>query len=90
MVAPRLSADAARAGDELADYAAAGVERLILAPTGADWERGYRLGAGAPSPAARVEVRYPAPVAADVGGAAQCRRSVWHLLQARCERCPLR
>jgi alkanesulfonate monooxygenase SsuD/methylene tetrahydromethanopterin reductase-like flavin-dependent oxidoreductase (luciferase family) len=45
VVAPRLSADAARAGDELADYAAAGVERLILAPTGADWERGYRLAA---------------------------------------------
>jgi hypothetical protein len=45
VVAPRLSADVVRAGDELADYAAAGVERLILAPTGGDWEHGYRLAA---------------------------------------------
>ena len=45
VVAPRLSAGAARARDELAGYAAAGVERLILAPTGADWEHGYRLAA---------------------------------------------
>jgi len=45
VVAPSLSADAARARTELAGYAAAGVERLILAPTGADWELGYRLAA---------------------------------------------
>lgn len=45
VVAPSLSADAARAGAELADYAAAGAERVILAPTGPDWERGYRLAA---------------------------------------------
>ena len=45
VVAPSLSTDVARAGTELADYAAAGVERVILAPTGADWELGYRLAA---------------------------------------------
>jgi hypothetical protein len=45
VVAPTLSAGAARAADELAGYAAAGVERLILAPTGADWEHRYQLAA---------------------------------------------
>lgn len=45
VVAPGLSGDAARAGAELADYAEAGVERVIVAPSGADWERGYRLAA---------------------------------------------
>ena len=45
VIAPSLSTDAARAGAELADYAAAGIERVILAPTGADWELGYRFAA---------------------------------------------
>ena len=46
VMAPRLSDDVARAAAELAGYAAAGAERVILAPAGADWERGYRLAAG--------------------------------------------
>lgn len=45
VVATSMSADVARAGAELADYAAAGVERVILAPTGPDWQLSYRLAA---------------------------------------------
>ncbi|HEY2553324.1 MAG TPA: LLM class flavin-dependent oxidoreductase [Streptosporangiaceae bacterium] len=46
VVAPSLAADQARAGAELASYAAAGVERVVLAPTGADWESDYQRAAG--------------------------------------------
>ncbi len=46
VVAPGLPDDVGRAGAELGGYAAAGVERVILAPAGTDWERGYRLAAG--------------------------------------------
>jgi alkanesulfonate monooxygenase SsuD/methylene tetrahydromethanopterin reductase-like flavin-dependent oxidoreductase (luciferase family) len=45
VVAPSLPGDAGGAGAELASYAAAGIERVILAPTGADWAAGYRLAA---------------------------------------------
>jgi hypothetical protein len=44
LVSTSLSTDAARARADLADYAAAGVERVIVS-TGADWESGYRLAA---------------------------------------------
>lgn len=45
VIAPRLSADAAQARADLAEHAAAGVERVIMAPTGTDWERDYRVAA---------------------------------------------
>lgn len=45
VVAPDLPADLAAAADLLAAYAAAGVERVILAPTGPDWERDYTAAA---------------------------------------------
>jgi hypothetical protein len=45
VVATGLSDDVARARAELAGYAAAGAERVILAPAGAGWERGYQFAA---------------------------------------------
>ncbi|MEU8899902.1 LLM class flavin-dependent oxidoreductase [Nocardia sp. NPDC048505] len=41
VVAPTLAADPRAAAAELTAYAAAGVERVILAPTGPDWRPGY-------------------------------------------------
>jgi alkanesulfonate monooxygenase SsuD/methylene tetrahydromethanopterin reductase-like flavin-dependent oxidoreductase (luciferase family) len=40
-----LSGDPDRAAADVAGYAAAGVERLILAPTGPDWRRDYERAA---------------------------------------------
>ncbi|GAB4587034.1 LLM class flavin-dependent oxidoreductase [Nocardia sp. IFM 10818] len=45
IVAPALSADPREAAAELAAYEAAGVERVILAPTGPDWQRDYAFAA---------------------------------------------
>jgi hypothetical protein len=44
--------DPQRAAARLAEYEAAGVERVILAPTGADWRRDYEF-------AAKVRAAYP-------------------------------
>jgi alkanesulfonate monooxygenase SsuD/methylene tetrahydromethanopterin reductase-like flavin-dependent oxidoreductase (luciferase family) len=41
VVAPSLPADFAQAAEQVSAYVAAGVERLILAPTGSDWQRDY-------------------------------------------------
>lgn len=41
VVAPELDADPARAAEQLAEYEQAGTERVILAPTGPDWQRDY-------------------------------------------------
>ncbi|WP_233434416.1 LLM class flavin-dependent oxidoreductase [Nocardia yamanashiensis] len=41
IVAPALSTDPRSAAAELTAYEAAGVERVILAPTGPDWRRDY-------------------------------------------------
>lgn len=45
VVAPALSAEPRRAAEELAAYEAAGVERVVLAPTGPDWRRDYAFAA---------------------------------------------
>ncbi|WP_348537887.1 LLM class flavin-dependent oxidoreductase [Nocardia brasiliensis] len=45
VVAPDLPTDLAAAADHLAAHAAAGVERVILAPTGPDWQRDYEFAA---------------------------------------------
>ncbi|GGK48157.1 hypothetical protein GCM10011591_19370 [Nocardia camponoti] len=45
VVAPALSTDPRLAADELAAYEAAGVERVVLAPTGPDWQRDYAFAA---------------------------------------------
>ncbi|MFD0363416.1 LLM class flavin-dependent oxidoreductase [Nocardia sp. GCM10030253] len=45
VVAPSLSADPGQAAEQVAAYAAAGVERLTLAPTGPDWQRDYEFAA---------------------------------------------
>jgi len=44
-VAPELDSDPRRAAERLAAYEAAGVERVILAPTGADWRHDYERAA---------------------------------------------
>jgi alkanesulfonate monooxygenase SsuD/methylene tetrahydromethanopterin reductase-like flavin-dependent oxidoreductase (luciferase family) len=41
IVAPQLDADLTKAAAQAAAYGEAGVERLILAPTGSEWERDY-------------------------------------------------
>ncbi|MEV6285914.1 LLM class flavin-dependent oxidoreductase [Kribbella sp. NPDC051770] len=41
IVAPALDADLAKAADQVAAYEQAGVERLILAPTGQGWKQDY-------------------------------------------------
>lgn len=46
VVGPALDPDTSRAAAQLADYAAAGTERVILTPTGADWQRDYDHAAG--------------------------------------------
>lgn len=43
VVGPALDADPGKAAAQLAGYAEAGAERVILAPSGADWERDYEL-----------------------------------------------
>jgi alkanesulfonate monooxygenase SsuD/methylene tetrahydromethanopterin reductase-like flavin-dependent oxidoreductase (luciferase family) len=45
VVAPPLADDPADAARQLADYAAAGTERVILPVTGPDWERDYERAA---------------------------------------------
>lgn len=45
IVAPALSDDPTRAAEQLAEYAANGVERVIIAPDGPDWERRYEYAA---------------------------------------------
>ncbi|MBH0779285.1 LLM class flavin-dependent oxidoreductase [Nocardia bovistercoris] len=45
VVAPELPTDVTAAADRLAEYAAAGVERVVLAPSGPDWERDYTFAA---------------------------------------------
>ncbi|MFC9995217.1 LLM class flavin-dependent oxidoreductase [Nocardia sp. NPDC127526] len=45
VVAPALPAEPRRAAAALAAYEAAGVERVILAPTGPDWQRDYAFAA---------------------------------------------
>lgn len=45
VVAPTLSTDPRRAADELLAYEAAGVERVVLAPTGPDWRSDYAFAA---------------------------------------------
>lgn len=42
---PALDTDPARAAEQLSAFAAAGAERVILAPTGADWHHDYELAA---------------------------------------------
>ncbi|WP_433591318.1 LLM class flavin-dependent oxidoreductase [Nocardia sp. CA-145437] len=46
VVAPALSAEPRAAADELVAYEAAGVERVVLAPTGPDWRNDYAFAAG--------------------------------------------
>ncbi|AOS63458.1 LLM class flavin-dependent oxidoreductase [Actinoalloteichus hymeniacidonis] len=43
VVGPEVSAEPARAAADLAAYAEAGVKRVILAPTGAGWQRDYEF-----------------------------------------------
>jgi alkanesulfonate monooxygenase SsuD/methylene tetrahydromethanopterin reductase-like flavin-dependent oxidoreductase (luciferase family) len=45
IVAPELDSDPRRAAEQVAAYEEAGVERVILAPTGTDWRRGYEFAA---------------------------------------------
>jgi alkanesulfonate monooxygenase SsuD/methylene tetrahydromethanopterin reductase-like flavin-dependent oxidoreductase (luciferase family) len=45
VVGPALDSDLGKAAAELAVYAEAGAERVILAPTGADWQRDYERAA---------------------------------------------
>jgi alkanesulfonate monooxygenase SsuD/methylene tetrahydromethanopterin reductase-like flavin-dependent oxidoreductase (luciferase family) len=45
VVGPSLDAEPRRAAAQASEYAAAGVERLILAPTGPDWQRNYEYAA---------------------------------------------
>jgi alkanesulfonate monooxygenase SsuD/methylene tetrahydromethanopterin reductase-like flavin-dependent oxidoreductase (luciferase family) len=45
VVAPTLDANPKQAAADLAAYAAAGTERVILAPTGPDWQRDYEFAA---------------------------------------------
>ncbi|GAB3432061.1 LLM class flavin-dependent oxidoreductase [Actinophytocola sediminis] len=52
VVAPELADDPAVAAARLSAYEAAGVERVIFAPTGADWRPGYEF-------AARVRAALP-------------------------------
>jgi alkanesulfonate monooxygenase SsuD/methylene tetrahydromethanopterin reductase-like flavin-dependent oxidoreductase (luciferase family) len=43
VVGPVLDPDPAKAAAQLSAYSAAGTERVILAPTGADWQRDYEF-----------------------------------------------
>jgi alkanesulfonate monooxygenase SsuD/methylene tetrahydromethanopterin reductase-like flavin-dependent oxidoreductase (luciferase family) len=43
IVSPVLDADQGKAAAQLAAYAEAGTERVILSPSGADWQRDYEL-----------------------------------------------
>ncbi|MBF6301122.1 LLM class flavin-dependent oxidoreductase [Nocardia amamiensis] len=45
IVAPQLATDPGYAADQLAAYADAGVERVILAPSGAEWRADYEFAA---------------------------------------------
>lgn len=45
VVGPGLDADAGHAAEQLAAYAEAGAERVILAPTGRDWHEDYEFAA---------------------------------------------
>lgn len=41
VVGPSLDGDPRKAAEQISAYAAAGAERVILAPAGADWQRSY-------------------------------------------------
>jgi hypothetical protein len=43
VVGPALDTDPRKAAAQLSAYAAAGAERVILAPTGAGWQRDYEF-----------------------------------------------
>jgi alkanesulfonate monooxygenase SsuD/methylene tetrahydromethanopterin reductase-like flavin-dependent oxidoreductase (luciferase family) len=43
VVAPALDTDAQKAAAQLSAYAASGTERVILAPSGSNWQRGYEF-----------------------------------------------
>lgn len=43
VVGPALDSDPGKAAAQLAAYAAAGTERVILAPSGTDWQRDYEF-----------------------------------------------
>jgi alkanesulfonate monooxygenase SsuD/methylene tetrahydromethanopterin reductase-like flavin-dependent oxidoreductase (luciferase family) len=43
VVAPALATDPRKAAARLAEYSAAGTERVILAPSGADWQHDYEF-----------------------------------------------
>lgn len=45
VVAPPLGTDPDKAADQAARYAEAGVQRLVAAPTGTDWQSGYEFAA---------------------------------------------
>lgn len=45
VVGPSMAGDPARAAAQLARYAAAGAERVILVPTGREWQRDYEFAA---------------------------------------------
>jgi alkanesulfonate monooxygenase SsuD/methylene tetrahydromethanopterin reductase-like flavin-dependent oxidoreductase (luciferase family) len=45
IVGPEVDADPRRTAEMLSAYEAAGVERVILAPTGTDWRRDYEFAA---------------------------------------------
>ncbi len=45
IVAPPLAADPGQAAEQLAAYAEAGAERVVLAPSGAEWQAGYEFAA---------------------------------------------
>jgi alkanesulfonate monooxygenase SsuD/methylene tetrahydromethanopterin reductase-like flavin-dependent oxidoreductase (luciferase family) len=43
VVGPPVSTDPTKAASQLADYADAGTERVVLAPTGSDWRHDYEF-----------------------------------------------
>ncbi|MEU1545382.1 hypothetical protein [Nocardia sp. NPDC005745] len=45
IVAPPLATDPGRAAEQLAAYAEAGAARVILAPSGNEWQVGYEFAA---------------------------------------------
>ena len=45
VVGPALAADPLQAAEQLTAYSEAGTERVILAPTGSDWQRDYEFAA---------------------------------------------
>jgi hypothetical protein len=43
VVGPALDPDPGKAATQLSAYAAAGTERVILAPSGTSWQHGYEF-----------------------------------------------